>query len=405
MPVPPLLRRAALCAAAVLAPLWLTACGGGGGSDTATASRIAPASASLAGVCTPDTEKRWLRTWMGETYLWADRMPSPDPAASATPADHFDALLLRTPDEQGLPTDRFSMAMPVADADALQGVGPAASSGSGGVLNPVPLARTVASPGGRRVGYILFNDHARGAQDALIDAFTALKADAVQDLVLDLRYNGGGFLYVARAAAAMVAGPGIAGQVFETLGYNPARSAAGDDQTFGFDTVVQVAESQAPAGTPLPQLGLPRVYVLASALTCSASEAIVNALRGVGIEVVLVGNRTCGKPYGFHRRDNCGQAYFPLEFRMRNALGASVPTTGLPVQCRVNEDPWAALGSPTEPLLAAALRHADTGACPPGTQSLAAGTPQSGALPSFQRAGAPDAGATRPRADAHGLTR
>lgn len=407
MPTPLLLRRAASCGA-LCASLLLAACGGGGGgadSPTAAATGGLPPSASLAGLCTPAGEKRWLRAWMGETYLWADRLPAADPEAAPTPVAYFDALLLRAPDAQGLPTDRFSMAMPVADADAMQGItaAPSAASLAGGVLQPVPLARTVASPGGRRVGYVLFNDHARGAQDALIDAFAALKAQGVQDLVLDLRYNGGGFLYVARAAAAMAAGTDIAGQVFATLAYNPARSAAGDDRQFTFDTVVQVAEDRYPVGTPLPQLGLPRVYVLTSALTCSASEAIVNALRGVGVEVVLVGGRSCGKPYGFHRRDNCGQAYFPLQFRMANARGESVPTIGLPVQCQVAEDPWAALGSPAEPLLAAALRHADTGACPVVAQSLAAGTPQSGALPSFQRPGAPAPGASRPRADAHGL--
>lgn len=394
MPVPAVLRHAACLALALL----LTACGGGG-SGGSSASSLATGSAltsggdatALAGICTTDGQKAWLRSWMGANYLWADRMPAVDPAATGTPGDYFDALLIHTPDSQGLLTDRFSMYMPVADADAMEGLATAsAATAPQGAVNPVPLVRTVSSPAGRRVGYILFNDHSRGAQDALIDAFASLKAQAVQDLVLDLRYNPGGYLYVARTAAAMVAGPSIAGQVFETATYNAQRSTAGQDETYRFGTTVQQAETRYPLGTALPQLGLGKVYVLASALTCSASESIVNSLRGVGVDVVLVGSPSCGKPYGFHRQDNCGTAWYPIEFRMANAAGQSVPTSGLAPQCPVAESPTAALGDPAEPLLAAALQHADTGRCPVTAQSLAAGTAQAGGLPSFARDGAPD---------------
>ena len=61
---------------------------------------------------------------------------------------------------------------------------------------------------------------------------------------------------------------------------------------------------------PLPTLDLSRVYVLTSAGTCSASEAIINGLRGVGVQVIQIGGTTCGKPYGFYPPDNCGTTYF-----------------------------------------------------------------------------------------------
>ena len=60
-----------------------------------------------------------------------------------------------------------------------------------------------------------------------------------------------------------------------------------------------------------------------------------------------------GKPYGFHRKDNCGNAYFPIEFQLTNAAGFGDYTTGFPVQCQVQENPTTALGSTSEPLLAA----------------------------------------------------
>ena len=65
------------------------------------------------------------------------------------------------------------------------------------VEDVVPIVKTVTSPLGRKVGYIDFHGFTAGAQDKLIDAVTTLKTAAVQDLVLDMRYNGGGFVFIA----------------------------------------------------------------------------------------------------------------------------------------------------------------------------------------------------------------
>ncbi|WP_332814158.1 S41 family peptidase [Ramlibacter sp.] len=375
----PPLRRAAVLAAASLAVL-LASCGGGGGggTDLATASLsrgLLPDSSSLAGLCSLPEQQSWLRSYMDEKYLWNDQIPDVPAAGYGTLPAYFDALLVRTPDAGGLARDRFSTTMSSRSADLMQGVASASSVVADyPASKPVPLVRKLLSNTGRKVGYVLFNEHSRGAQDALITAFTSLRDAAVQDLVLDLRYNGGGFLYVAQAAAAMVAGPSIEGEVFESVRYNARRSAESAAGTFIFSTRVLSAETTYPRDHPLPQLNLPRLYVLTSQLTCSASESIVNSLRGIGVQVILVGDRTCGKPYGFHRKDNCGQAYFPIEFQVYNAQGYGDYTAGFPVQCPVQEDPRTALGAPEEPLLAAALAHIDTGRCPPASTQLAAGT-------------------------------
>ena len=396
------LRRAA-CLAAVSLALVLSACGGGGSSSNAGTASTATAavttslftpSASLANQCTPDTEKQWVRSYLDETYLWYDQVSQADTAAHSTVESYFSALLVRTPDASGQPTDRFSTVMAASAADAMQGLSTASSSPmlATTATNPVPLAKVVtSSSSGRKVGYIVFNQHSQGAQDALITAFRGMQAAAVQDLVLDLRYNPGGFIYIAQSAAAMVAGPGAGGQVFERTRYSgkrPQDTAAG---TFLFSNQVETAEAQYAHGTPLPQLGLPRLYVLTSTYTCSASESIINSLRGIGVQVILVGDRTCGKPYGFHRKDNCGKAYFPIEFEMSNAVGSTDYTSGFPVQCRVQENPTTALGAGNEPLLAAALNHIDTGNCPVSA-TTALQTQAATGISLFDRAGAPDAG-------------
>ena len=397
------LRRAA-CLAAASTALVLSACGGGGGGSstaapttgstaTAVTTSPLPSSASLANQCTPEVEKKWVRSYVDEAYLWYDQVPAADANAYDTPEAFFRALLVHTPDAGGQATDRFSTVMTATAADTMQGLSTASLSPSlaASSTNPVPLSKTLTTAAGRKVGYILFNQHSKGAQDALITAFRGMQSAAVQDLVLDLRYNAGGFLYVAQAAAAMVAGPAASGQVFERARYSAKRAADTADGTFFFPGQVDVVETLYPQGTPLPQLNLPRLYVLTSSYTCSASESIINSLRGIGVQVILVGDRTCGKPYGFHRKDNCGKAYFPIEFQLTNSAGEGNYTNGFPVQCQVQENPLTALGSTSEPLLAGALRHIDTGSCPVAA-STAVQMSQGTSRPSlFDRIGVPDA--------------
>src|SRR5207237_2650924 len=71
------------------------------------------------------------------------------------------------------------------------------------------------------IGYMLFNDQLATSEAALISAVNTLKAGGITDLILDIRYNGGGFLDIASEAAYMIAGTGpTAGQTFELQQFN-----------------------------------------------------------------------------------------------------------------------------------------------------------------------------------------
>ena len=118
-----------------------------------------------------------------------------------------------------------------------------------------------------------------------------------------------------------------------------------------------------PSGQTLPDLGLNRVFVLTSADTCSASESIVNGLRGAGVTVHLVGSTTCGKPYGFYPQDNCGTTYFAIQFQGVNFLGFGDYADGFAPTCTVADDFAHALGDPAENQLEVALGLRNTGAC------------------------------------------
>ena len=229
---------------------------------------------------------------------------------------------------------------------------------------PVLKVATLPAPN-QSVGYILFNDHNAPAEGQLVAAINTLKAAAVTDLVLDVRYNGGGYLDIAAELAYMIAGPAnMAGKFFERLNYNnrdPFNQSL-SERTTDFLNVSQ-GFSGGPSGQTLPTLGLNRVFVLTSADTCSASESIVNGLRGAGVTVHLVGGTTCGKPYGFYPQDNCGTTYFAIQFQGVNFLGFGDYADGFAPTCTVADDFAHALGDPAENQLEVALGLRNTGAC------------------------------------------
>jgi len=252
---------------------------------------------------------------------------------------------------------------------------------TGGNVALVPVQSTVLTVGTEKVGYLLFNDHVLTAEPALISAFGTLQTQGVTDLVLDLRYNGGGYLFIASEVGYMIAGgsgrPSLTNQVFESTQFSSKRTGENETTTFEDRACLPNPTTfNCTSSAPLPSLNLSRVYVLVSGGTCSASEAVVNGLRGVDVEVHLIGDTTCGKPYGFFGQDNCGITYFPIEFQGVNAKGFGsyadgfVPGgsggAGVP-GCAANDDLDHALGDPAEGQLASALSYRASGnsACLP----------------------------------------
>ena len=247
---------------------------------------------------------------------------------------------------------------------------------------PVQNVKTLDTPAGK-VGYMLFNDHIAPSEAQLIAAITRLKADGVQDLVLDIRYNGGGLLDIAGQLAFMIASPAATtGTVFERLQFNnknPFGLTEAQTTTPFHSTSLGFSTR---AGQALPQLGLSRVTVLTGAGTCSASESIINGLRGVNVQVTQIGATTCGKPYGFIPQDNCGTTYFAIQFKGVNNQNFGDYADGLAPTCTVPDDFSKPLGDPAEGQLAAALSFRSSGSCPPVTMAAM----KSGLLPGIGEA-------------------
>lgn len=247
---------------------------------------------------------------------------------------------------------------------------------------PVNIVSTIPTATGN-VGYIFFNSHIAPAEAGLVNAINQLNTQGVSDLVLDMRYNGGGYLYIASELSYMIGGSNTTNKIFENLTFNDKHPNT--DPFNGTPLIPEPFQTRTQNGSDLPTLNLDRVFVLTGSNTCSASESVINSLRGADVEVIQIGGATCGKPYGAYIFPNCGTSYFTIQFKGANAKGYGDYTDGFfpgvanssnPAElpgCEVADDYNHALGDENEARLFAALSYRDTGSCatnlPPQTEN------------------------------------
>ena len=243
-------------------------------------------------------------------------------------------------------------------------------------LTPVVTDKIFTSSSGAKVGYLAYQEFTPSSVGALGEVFTRFRAAGVTELIVDLRYNGGGSVVVARALASLIGGATLDGKVFAKLRFN-AKNAADSDFDYNF-----TASTSALPSPPLD--GLSRVFFITSPNTASASELVINAL-GPFKKVINIGATTFGKPYGFLPRQACNTVYSAINFETFNAADFGRYNNGLPATCQVADDLSKALGDPTERRTAAALGFIQTGACPVVTANLQANS-QSGQPYSAQAA-------------------
>lgn len=238
---------------------------------------------------------------------------------------------------------------------------------------PVQNVKVLETPTGK-VGYFLFNDHLGTAERGLYDAVNTLSSSGIKDLVLDIRYNGGGYLSIASKLAYMIAGNNIQpNQFFEKTMFNDKHTIT---DIFGRALTPSpfISTASDSIGGALPTLNLKRVYVITSGDTCSASESVINGLRGVDVEVIQIGSKTCGKPYGFYAEDNCGTTYFTIQLKGVNNKGFGEYSDGFVPSandngldfikgCSLGDDLTHDLGNTAEKNLATALRFRESGTC------------------------------------------
>jgi C-terminal processing protease CtpA/Prc len=232
-------------------------------------------------------------------------------------------------------------------------------------IPPVGLVQTFDS-GGRKVGYILLKNFVTPTTPALDDAFSRLAADGVDDLVLDVRYNGGGLVSVAQHLAGLIGGDRTRDRLFVRFVHNDKNTSRDASLTFP---------------GPANALGLQRLVVIATQSSASASELMISGLRPY-LSVTVVGDRTFGKPVGQYSFEFCDKVLHPVSFSARNALDEGDYFGGIAADCRAADDLTRAFGDEREASLAEALRFLRLGRC--STTAEAAARSQAARRPERQ---------------------
>ena len=410
------MRRLAL----LLLVALLQACGGGGGGDT-------PAPDPTSEACTVANQRQSLREFMQRQYYWYRDMWPPDERAPTMdayfqsmlvrPLDRF-SYSQATEDYQQLFTegrrvgygytlvwsdmartqlrvrnveplspaaraglargDRIQSIDGYTPADIAAGLLPAVTTP--GVprtftvvtaagqwklltvtseefpLSPVAVTKVLDAPGPAgtaKVGYLAYHQFVTYSREQLRAAFVEFAQAGVSELILDLRYNGGGSVSVSAELAGLVGGGLTASKLYAFLRFN--------DQQASSTQRVLFEMPETTAGTPLGE-GLRRVFVIASGGTASASELVINGLQPF-VDVVLIGEPTYGKPYGFVPFELCGTTYQAVQFESLNALGVGGFTAGFAPTCAVPDDLDHQLGDPAEARIRTALNYVATGSC------------------------------------------
>lgn len=213
---------------------------------------------------------------------------------------------------------------------------------------PVYDARVLSYSGGS-AGYLSFTMFNESTPGAVADAFARFQRAGIQDLVVDLRYNGGGLLYQTADIAGRIADYQAAGAVFNRYRHNAAHRWL--DRLLRFSITGPAASGG-------------RVIVITTASTASASESLINGLKPF-MNVVLVGSKTQGKPAGMYGCQFCGNVISAIAFELENAHGEGGYYNGIGVTCPADDGLTFQLGDPAEPSLKTALYYAANGSCPP----------------------------------------
>jgi C-terminal processing protease CtpA/Prc len=207
----------------------------------------------------------------------------------------------------------------------------------------------VNSIGGESVGYLRFDSFTDNATNELEPIFTLFKQAEITKLVIDMRYNGGGLINTASILLDKLVRDKDEQIQFSTI-WNSSYSYK--NEIYRFETDIN-------------SLDLKQVVFLVTEDSASASELVINSLSTsyLGIDVILVGSTTHGKPVGMSGALFGNNIYYLINFALANGDGFYNYFNGLPVNCPVADDFTHEQGDVNEAMLKKALYYIDNGSC------------------------------------------
>ena len=249
---------------------------------------------------------------------------------------------------------------------------------------PSVFQRNVLSTtSGRKVGYLYYNRFLNSKVEELFEAFNYFKTEGVEDVILDLRYNLGGGIAVSGALSALIGSSYAYDETYVEYQYNAMLNQYFDQQ--GADernkSFLDLFTGLSTYPTPNTadsiknlvqntRLTLPRVFILATGNSASASELVINNLKPF-MEVIHIGGTTMGKNEGSITIDPTDRDFNPeawdidwglqpIVLKLANKDGFGDYHDGLEADYEVDDmPPFAPLGAPEDPLVAKALSIID----------------------------------------------
>ena len=217
----------------------------------------------------------------------------------------------------------------------------------------------------KKIGYFAFNSFLGDTTEIYNEfsrIFNRFALNGVNDVIVDLRYNGGGYVTVQEKLANWLVPSSANGQLMMKQQFNDKYTQYNADDTFG----------------KLGGLNLSRIFFIVSNSTASASELLINNLRPY-MDVQLIGpGKTYGKPVGFFPIPVGDWYIFPVSFRTTNKNGEGDYFNGIAVNSQVADGLDKDWGNVEENCLKTAVGFITTGSF----RSQAAGT--RGTVSSFQ---------------------
>ncbi len=217
----------------------------------------------------------------------------------------------------------------------------------------------ILDDGGKKVGYLHLRTFiVSDAGDQLRAAFQTFQTEGVTELIIDMRYNGGGLVSVADTFGDLM-GAGRVGQLWSETVLRASKSNENSSEFF---------QTEATAIQPT------KVAIIGTGSTASASELVTNSMIPyLGNNIALVGSNTSGKPVGQFGFDlaACDLRIRAVTFQTVNADGNGDYFDGLasvmPNTCRATDDIFNAFGDANEASIAAALDWLGGRSCTPIT--------------------------------------
>jgi carboxyl-terminal processing protease len=209
------------------------------------------------------------------------------------------------------------------------------------------LYRSVITVGAKKVGYIVFESFINPSKTELNNAFTYFKSQGVTELIVDLRYNGGGLMDIANHLAGLIIPDRLNDDLFLKYIHNKDRTSQNGSYKFKVNS---------------NSLKLERVYFITTNGSASASEALINGLKPY-LEVYMVGDNSYGKPVGMYSFESrlSDYVYVPITFKIVNSEGIGDYYEGLSADAFADDDVTHDFGDIQESSLAEALNHIQYG--------------------------------------------